>query len=360
MSIFGPNSRNYKLSLAILAVLYTCCRSIDVLADSPQEIARRSFKSVVLLVFNDKYGQPASLGSGFFVEPGVVVTNLHVVDGATKGVAKLVGKQGKMEVVGILGIDQKHDLALLEVKGESKASLSLAPLDRDSMKIGDKVYVIGNPQGLEGTFSDGIVSGVRTVGEDYLLQITAPISPGSSGGPVLDKEGNVVGVAVATYQGGQNLNFAIPVEYIKALVQQKGERRKLATVVRSKESILVGLGERNVEGVVCSQFLWDMDYDNPHVRDQGFSFTIRNSLNEPIKNVRILMIFYDSTGQPIEFKLLESEKVVPPNLATRVNGSIDYSIKKLTTGYKRRSEFRDSPDSKIEYKVLDFLLMTSM
>ena len=70
--------------------------------------------------------------------------------------------------------------------------------------------LFGNPQGLEGTFSQGIVSSIRVLGADKILQITAPISPGSSGGPVLNEKGQVIGVSVATFRGGQNLNFAIP------------------------------------------------------------------------------------------------------------------------------------------------------
>src|SRR5262249_3421737 len=86
--------------------------------------------------------------------------------------------------------------------------------------IGDEVYVVGNPEGLEGTFSQGIISSLR--GNDY-IQITAPISHGSSGGPVLNKNGEVIGVAVGLIEEGQNLNFAIPVSKLTQLLNRKSD-----------------------------------------------------------------------------------------------------------------------------------------
>jgi len=94
--------------------------------------------------------------------------------------------------------------------------------------VGDEVFVVGNPYGLEGTLSQGIMSGLRSVGPDSLLQITAPISPGSSGGQVLNSQGEVIGVAVATLTDGQNLNFAIPVSYLKAFLTEVKSLRPLS------------------------------------------------------------------------------------------------------------------------------------
>ena len=93
-----------------------------------------------------------------------------------------------------MATDEKHDLAILAVSGSSISTLSLG--DSDSVSIGDVVYVVGNPEGFEGTFSDGVISGVRGSNADSgkLLQMTAPISPGSSGGPVLNARGEVIGV----------------------------------------------------------------------------------------------------------------------------------------------------------------------
>jgi len=89
------------------------------------------------------------------------------------------------------------------------------------MATGDEIYVIGNPEGLEGTFSKGVISGIRSIDGRSYFQITAPISPGSSGGPVLNASGEVIGVAVASWRTGQNLNFAIPVFYVRSLLSRR-------------------------------------------------------------------------------------------------------------------------------------------
>ena len=182
-------------------------------AQTAQQIAKRAFGSTVLLVLEDASGQPRSLGSGFFVLDDEIATNLHVVEGAATGYAKLVGQKTKYDLEGITAVDAERDLVVLKISAPGAHALSLG--DSDSVQVGDSVYAVGNPQGLEGTFSQGIVSSIREVGEDTLLQITAAISPGSSGGPVLNGKGEVIGVSVATFKGGQNLNFAIPSEYLK-------------------------------------------------------------------------------------------------------------------------------------------------
>ena len=156
-------------------------------AQTAQQIAKKAFDSTVLLVMEDSNSQPIGLGSGFFVKPHQIATNLHVVEGATSGYAKLVGQKTKYDIRGISAIDEKRDLVILNVSAFGKQPLPLD--DSDTVLVGETVYAVGNPHGLEGTFSQGIISSVRTVGTDKLLQLTAPISPGSSGGPVLNERG---------------------------------------------------------------------------------------------------------------------------------------------------------------------------
>ena len=157
-----------------------------------------------MISVDDANHQPLSLGSGFFVGEGVIATNLHVIEGASYGRVKLVGQNGTHEIKGTVGIDERHALALLS--GDHKTAPALQLATSKLPAVGETVYVVGNRHGLEGTFSQGIVSGIRTLEQDKLLQITAPISPGSSGGPVLNERGEVIGVAVATLKSGQNLN----------------------------------------------------------------------------------------------------------------------------------------------------------
>ena len=141
-------------------------------AQTPQQIAKKAFGSTVLLVMEDANGQPISLGSGFFVRKGQIATNLHVVEGAIRGYAKLVGQKTKYDIEGITAIDPQRDLVILKVSAVGLQALSLG--DSDAVQVGESVYAVGNPRGLEGTFSQGIISSIREVGTDKLLQITTP------------------------------------------------------------------------------------------------------------------------------------------------------------------------------------------
>ena len=120
-------------------------------AQTPQQIAQKVFASTVLLVMEDTNGQPLGLGSGFFVKPNQVATNLHVVEGTARGYAKLVGQKTKRDIEGITAIDAKRDLVILKVSALGAAAVSLG--DSDTVLVGETVYAVGNPHGLEGTFS---------------------------------------------------------------------------------------------------------------------------------------------------------------------------------------------------------------
>jgi S1-C subfamily serine protease len=148
---------------------------------SAQDVARKTFPSTVLLVLEDANGQPLSLGSGFFVRDGEVVSNLHVVEGGARGYAKIVGQKAKYEIEGITAIDAERDLVLLKLSGARAPKLALG--SSESAQVGEVVYAVGNPQGLEGTFSQGIVSSIREVGTDKVLQIGLSRGPVNVGTP---------------------------------------------------------------------------------------------------------------------------------------------------------------------------------
>lgn len=319
---------------------------------SPEEIAEKAFPSVVLLVMQDQNRQPISLGSGFLVDENIIATNLHILNGASRGYAKLVGQEEKYEVEGALAVDPKHDLALLRTSGIDSKPLNL---DSTRIDVGSEVYAVGNPSGLEGTFSEGIVSGIRNFEGDNVLQITAPISPGSSGGPVLNPEGEVVGIATATFENGQNLNFAVPSEYVTQIYNDIGNITPLRSVSGSlNESVFVNIEEPS-ETITANQFLWNKDYNNEYERDQEFTFSVRNHGNNTVKDVLILVIFHNSNGDPIDSQFISYEGFIPPGLAKRVGGSTDYSVKDMTTGtYKNGSYFRDEPFTEVEFRILDF------
>ena len=281
-------------------------------AQTAQAIAKKAFGSTVLLVMEDANGQPLSLGSGFFVGAGEIASNLHVVEGAVRGYAKLVGQKTKHDLEGITAVDPERDLVVLKIAAAGSPVLPLG--NSDAVQVGEPVYAVGNPQGLEGTFSQGVVSSIREVGTDKLLQITAPISPGSSGGPVLNGKGEVVGVSVATFRGGQNLNFAIPSNDLKSLLEKVGPPKPLAQAKSNKieHSILADLGGRSSEGVVASHFSWT---DNEIIG--YYTFSVRNQLREPVRDVVCLVIFFAHDGLPIETEIVTISGPIGGNLARR-------------------------------------------
>jgi hypothetical protein len=128
----------------------------------------------------------------------------------------------------ILRTDEKNDLALLSV--DVDLTSKPLPLASAAVSPGEQVFAIGNPEGLEKTISQGIVSGLRKRGDRDLLQVTSPISHGSSGGPILNTKGEVVGVAVGALEDGQNLNFAVPVAYVRAILEQKANAATASNV----------------------------------------------------------------------------------------------------------------------------------
>lgn len=331
--------RRLKILYGILLFLVAGASSAST--QTPQEIARKAFGSTVLLVMEDANGQSISLGSGFFVRDGEIATNLHVIEGADRGYAKLVGEKTKYDIEGITAVDSERDLVILKILATGSRELSLG--NSNDVQVGESIYAVGNPLGLEGTFSQGIISSIREVGNDKLLQITAPISPGSSGGPVLNSRGEVVGVSVATFKGGQNLNFAIPSNYLKTLLGKIGPAKTLAQAKPAKDrrSILIDFGGRNSDGVIGSHFAWT---DNQFMG--YYTFSVRNQLREPVQDVVCLVIFYASDGLPLETEIVRIPGQIGGNLARRSPqlGRIQPDeVRKLT--------------AKIEIRVLDFRLV---
>jgi len=182
-------------------------------------IATAANGSIVSIVMSDKEGKPISQGSGFFVsKDGLIVTNYHVIAEGNSAVAKL--PDGAFYAVdGVLRFDKARDVAVIKAHGQNFQTLTLG--NSDQVQVGEEVVAIGNPLSLDSTVSNGIVSGMRAVKEDggKFLQITAPISTGSSGGPLFNMDGGVIGITTMYLKGGENLNFAIPINDAKPLIE---------------------------------------------------------------------------------------------------------------------------------------------
>src|SRR5205809_708996 len=184
--------------------------------DALPELVRRIKPSAVAIVTFDNHGESLSRGSGFFIDVDRVVTNRHVIEGAYR--AEVHSSTGNVyPVKGVLAVDAEGDVALLRIEAPPNLVRPLS-LERTSPQEGESIVVIGNPFGLEGSVTNGIVSAVRDIpGFGRIIQITAPISPGSSGSPVVNMQGQVIGVATLQITGGQSVNFAIPSERIAQL-----------------------------------------------------------------------------------------------------------------------------------------------
>lgn len=322
-------------------------------AQNAQDIAKKAFGSTVLLVMEDANGQPLSLGSGFFVRQGEIASNLHVVEGAARGYAKLIGQKPKYDIEGITAVDPERDLVVLKISATGSAALSLG--SSEAVQVGDNVYAVGNPQGLEGTFSQGIISSIREVGRDKLLQITAPISPGSSGGPVLNSKGEVIGVSVATFTGGQNLNFAIPSIYLKTLLGKTGLAKPLAEakLAKSQRSILGDFGGKSTEGVIGENFT----YDGSSLPTGAYSFSLVNKLREPVRDIYCIVVFYDLEGKPLDVAMQRYSAPIPGGLAKRINGRVDESVEKLNNPTRAFPYVPDPPRrprGRVDIRILGF------
>jgi hypothetical protein len=200
--------------LLLIAVAAAPCLKADTASLSPRQIVERVSKGLVLIVVQDKKGEAIGQASGFFIEPGVIVTNLHVFKRASAGTIQILGGKEIFAIATVIGFDVRHDLALFTLKGKAQG-LPLPLRAGSDIAVGDEILVGGNPQGLEGTFTKGIVSALRK--DEGLVQIDAAVSPGSSGGPVVDLQARVIGVAATSLGTGQNLNFAIPSGFITAI-----------------------------------------------------------------------------------------------------------------------------------------------
>ncbi len=198
-----------------------------------EQVIEQAKGSVAHLSIRDGSGEVSS-GTGFVVsEDGKLATNFHVVDGAAHMVAVFGGGK-EVEIKGAWVYDAEDDLAVLQLATGHYTSLALAG---EVPKQGASVIVIGSPRGLEGSVSTGIVAALRSSGlqtpregdveKSWGLQITAPISPGSSGSPVLNADGQVVGVAVGERLHGQALNFAVPVTKLGAILKKAQQSKSL-------------------------------------------------------------------------------------------------------------------------------------
>jgi serine protease Do len=177
---------------------------------TPAEIAERATPSIVSI------RTPDGFGTGFVVkEDGWIVTNLHVIASAERVAVTLPSKL-VYPVLEVMNVSPPHDLVVVRIDAKKLPVLPLGKVAR--LRPGEPVVAIGHPLGLEDTVSNGLLSAVRKIDGLVVLQVSAPIAPGSSGGPIFNEQGEVIGVATAILSGGQNLNLGLPSDYVADLL----------------------------------------------------------------------------------------------------------------------------------------------
>ena len=181
-----------------------------------QQIAKETLASTVILEMKDATDRLLGIGGGFFIQDNQVVTSFHVIEGAKRGTVKLLGESTTYSIEGIIAKDEKHDLVILQVSNFGIPSLPLG--NSDAIEVGETVYIVGNPKESTEAFSYGIISSIQGSSADKRFQMTAMASPWSSGIPVLNEKGEVIGISAKSVADEQNPNFIIPVNYLKTLL----------------------------------------------------------------------------------------------------------------------------------------------
>ena len=224
------------------------------------DLVRRVKPSVVSVLTYDAKGEPLISGTGFFIRPGEVVTNMHVIKGAQRvEIHTLEGKGRTYPVAGARAIDEEADLALLSVNLPEEKSRPLT-LSTSLPEEGEQIFLIGNPLRLEGSVSDGIVSAVREVPDvGRIIQITAPVSHGNSGSPLFNLRGQVIGIVTVKVTNGQNINLALGASRIASL--QSGQLISFDQIgSKSRANQPEALADLWYRGGIDS--MWLGNYDN--------------------------------------------------------------------------------------------------
>jgi len=309
-------------------------------------IARENLSAVVTLIALDERDQPLALGSGFFVtRDGVIVTNAHVVGGAAKVLVRWRGQNGV--AVKILNFAKKYDLVTIQTSFTMTPSVLLA--DSETATAGQDVVVLGSPQGLEGTVSTGIIGGLRTIAGVRYLQITAPISPGSSGGPVFNSQGRVIGISTATSAKGQNLNFALPANLLRDVPPAA------ITFTAAKPTPFdLRDGDRLKDLVFFNNIMEEFGAFAENSTLTALTASLQNRTSDTISDVRVLVVVKSPRGEVLDFHLRDFKGTsIPPGLGKQV------SIPIATRGFRTWGTGFDYDRGTYEIRLLDYKVVSS-
>jgi len=256
-----PLVRMFRFCQWLMFCLIVIICFLDISLSAGQEylpdLIKRIEPSVVVVLTYNREDHLVGQGSGFFISRnGDVITNYHVLQEASKAVIK-TGDDQIYPVKKVVAEDRGADLIRVSVDMAERTALPLS-ISTSLPQVGERIVVIGTPLGLEKTVSDGIVAAVREIPDfGKIIQLTAPISPGSSGSPVVNMKGEVVGIATFIILAGQNLNFAISGENISRLTP--GDGKAFSEWQEAGVEEMVSLAEQLYS--IGIRFLWIEDYE---------------------------------------------------------------------------------------------------
>ena len=263
--------------------------------------------------------QSKSLGSGFIISSdGIILTNEHVIKDAEE--IEVLLADGSLLPASIIGVDPRTDVAIIKI--ESKEKLPVAVLgDSDGLKVGQWALAIGNPFGLEGTLTVGVISATQRANlgiEDYedFIQTDASINPGNSGGPLLNIHGEVVGINTAIVATGQGIGFAIPINLARLISEQlieKGEvtRGWLGVSIQPlTQELADSFGLDRATGVLVNKVLPETPAAEAGIRRGDILLRLNG---KEIRGVRELQLLVASTqvGKQVNILVLRAGKEIP-------------------------------------------------
>jgi S1-C subfamily serine protease len=311
----------------------------QALAPLATRIAKTNLQSVVTLMALDNNDQPLGLGSGFFTsENGLVATNAHVIEGATKVIRRWQGKGGTADR--IVKFSPRFDLVLLQTSFSPPPAVKLG--DSEFITVGEEIVALGSPYGLEGTVSTGIISGIRSMDGIKYLQITAPISPGSSGGPIFNTNGVVVGIATSSLSSGQNLNFALPMNFLN---QMPDSTLSFSAVkhVPPDSSII-----QDSKDLVFANNIIDNVWSNGML--ESVAFSIQNRTNRTVCALQVLFIIKNADGEILNYEQDKYPDCIAPGLARQFGGRV------YTQGYRNNNKSGKLLNGSVEIRILSFTI----
>jgi|GEM_PF-4906069 len=340
------------LRLALVAIFSTF---FAVTAQNENPYIKDAIPSTVSLIMEDDFEQTKLSGTGFLIGEGMVATSIHVVEGSKFGYALLADDETKHKIEGYYSIDKDNHLVILSVPTIKGEGIKLSYMD--DLDIGKKIYAIGMKRGITGGVSRGIITGTRKFDERKLYQISAPISPASIGGPVLNDKGEAVGIALSALYQGTQINVAVPVEYLRKLKDVKVENISYLPI--QKGTAKNYLPESEQKYILKGIEIFNKEYENNHVSKKNLRlgqnllkrFSIRNDFPYKVMNVRINFVAVGQDGIPIDHytkTFLEGypDEVLEPNVTKAVElGAYDW---------EKSRALRLEEGETLEIRVIDF------